>query len=429
MDKIKTKMGVPADSMIAAEGIYIDRNKANHQNENMVIVGTTGSGKTHNGVEPNIIQASGSYVISDPKGNLYGKYKKYLASKGYEVLKLDFTNPKKSTRYNFLNATVVEGDDEATNINIMKLCHSLVDTYMIQNGGTSRRGDPFWDNAAELLLCAIVGYIVQYSEPKYHNFTNVNALINALSIQENDSDAKAPLDYIFEQLEEHDPNSIALRNYKSFRVAAGRTLKSIQISANVIIKNLCNDEIDYFMSADELDVESIGKRKTALFICSSDTDRTYDCLVDLVFTQIITKLMRYADSRKNSKLEVPVKIIMDDFATNVRVADFPRLISCFRSRGISSMILLQAESQLEKYYGCDASTIIQNCDTYVYMGGNDIDTAYSVSLRANKTLNTILEMSPGKAWVFRRGCKPIFANLFDINKFKEEKGLTIEYSR
>lgn len=423
----KEKIKLDSNSMIIAKNLYYSLNDRNYLNNNTVIIGASGTGKTRNIVEPNIIQATGSYVISDPKGNLYDKYCTYLKEKGYAVYKIDFANPGRTPcKYNLFNKTIVKGDVEATFTNIIKLSHSIVSSYSAQY--TNRSLDPFWDRSSEMLLASLIGYLAIYSEEKYRNFSNVNTLINALSPNEGKAAEKSALDFIFDQVEEMDPESPVLRHYKSFRVAAGKTLKSIQISTNVIIQHFCNAEIDNLMSGDDILNESIGKKKTALFICASDSDRTYDLLVDAVFYQIMSSLMKYADALRFKRLFMPVRFILDDFGTNVKIDDFPRMISCFRSRNISSMILLQSEAQLKKYYGDDADTILSNCDTYAYIGGNDVDTAYSVSLRANKTLNTILEMPPHNAWVFRRGQKPVYTELFDIDYFKKEKEFDVEVS-
>ncbi len=382
------------------------------RNNNVVVVGGAGTGKTRGIVEPNILQATGSYVISDPKGNLYVKYKEYLESQGYVVKKLDFVHPEESIKYNMFQQTL-DSNIEKSYANIYKLADTIVS---LQHDGT-RTLDPFWDECATLLLTSLIGYLRDYHEPIYLNFTNVVGLVNSMNVDEYEADKETILDKMFQDIEEKDPGSYALQMFKSFRVAAGRTLRSIQITLNALISRYANYYIDQIMDGNELLISEIGSMKTALFICASDTERTYDGLVNIVFTQIMDGLVAFADGCQTHSLPVPVRFIMDDFATNVRITDFPRMISSIRSRGISTMIILQAESQLEQYYQKDARTILSNCDTYVYMGGFDIETARSVAERANRTLHTILEMPVGSEWVFRRGEPAVFKNIIDLDKY------------
>lgn len=423
-EKIIESIKVPEGTMIVGQNKYFDmEDMKTKTNNNVVVVGGSGAGKTTGIVEPNILQAIGSYVISDPKGNLYGRYKEYLKLKGYDVKKIDFKNPRESIKYNMFQQAFDRNDMTKSEANITKLTHMIVKTCMEGTHGT----DIFWEKAAELLLKSIISYLIMVAPSQYQNFQNVQRLINALEISENDPECKSELDYLFEEFEEKNPGSFVIRNYKSFRAAAGRTLKSIQIESQSLINSYCNDEIDSIMYGDELFIPDIGRKKTALFICVSDTDRTYDGLVNIIFSQIMNGLVEYADSRGDSRLPIPVRFIMDDFATNVCIDDFPRMISSIRSRGISATILIQAESQLKHYYGGEGQTILGNCDTYVYLGGNDVETAHNVAIRANKTLYSILQMPVGYGWLFRRGEKPAYIKAFNVFEYREKLFKDFEY--
>ena len=414
------------NKMIVGEGLAYDLDcYKTRRNNNMVIIGGAGTGKTRGIVEPNLLQAAGSYVVSDPKGNLYRKYKMYLQKKGYKVMKLDFAHPEESIKYNMFKGTIDPLSLKRSNANVTKLADTIVS---LQHEGT-RTLDPFWDECATLLLTSVIALIRDYYDDRYLNFSNVEVIINGMDIDENNADEETPIDVMFQNVEKIDPDSFALQKFKSFRVAAGRTLRSIQITLNALINAYADEYIDDIMSGHDLDIPSIGKEKTALFICPSDTERTYDGLVNVVFTQIMNGLVNYADSCEDSRLPVPVRFIMDDFATNVRISEFPRMISSVRSRGISTTILIQAESQLEQYYKSDARTILGNCDTYVYMGGGDIETAKSVAERANKTMHTIYEMPIGYEWVFRRGDKPVYTKIIDLDELMKSEKIVLKYGK
>ena len=362
-------------------------------NNNVLVVGASGTGKTRSIVSPNILMASGSYVISDPKGILYDKYKKYLQAQGYEVKKLDFTNPRKSCGYNFFNYIKNTQD-------IVKVSHMMVNS----EEGVRSTADPFWDRAAQLLLQAAIAYLQEACSRRDRNLKNVLRLVSLCQIDENDSSSQTVLDAMFEELEKTNPNSYAAKTYKKFRIAAGRTLRSILITLNSTLGLMDTPEIEKMTEEDTIDIESIGKTKTAIFVVVSDTDRSLDRLVNIFFSQTMNVLCEYADKRCiNNELPVPVRFILDDFATNCKIDDFPRMISSIRSRGISVMLMIQAESQLKKGYGDDDKTIISNCDTYIYLGGNDVETAKAVAERLDIPAKKVLNMPVGTNWIFRRG--------------------------
>ncbi len=380
-------------------------------NNNVLVVGASGSGKTRSIVEPNLLQATGSYIVSDPKGNLYRKYKSYLESKDYRVLKLDFTDPLNSAHYNFFNYI-------RNTVDIVKVAHTL-----IYQGGTSHV-DPFWDQSAQLLVQSIMAYLIEFSREDARTLSNILHLLSLCDVKEEDSSMDSPLDLLMKEGERVNPSSYAVKTYKKFRVGAGKTCKSILITANTKLGLFDIPELNSMMKTDDVMIPTIGDRKTALFVVVSDTDRSMDNLANIFFTQAMNELCRHADKECHDEhLPIPVRFILDDFATNVRITDFPRTISSIRSRWISTMLMIQAESQLDAAYQDEGNTIIGNCDTYVYLGGNDLETAKSVAERCNMPYRKILNMPVGTNWIFRRGQEPVNSVNMDLGKFKMLKVL------
>ncbi len=406
------------DLIIAQDHYYEMDGYKTKVNNNVLVVGTSGSGKTRHIVGPNIEQAVGSYIVSDPKGNLYRKYKEYLEKKGYKVKKLDFVNPRNSVKYNPLEYVRNEQD-------ILKLSNILATI-----GGKCQR-DPFWDQSSELLFTACIAFLKEFENKADKNLSALQKLIAAGNVNEDDSSIGSVLDKIMEEHLKKNPESYAVKQYGKLRVATGRTLKSVLISAFAKIGTLDTDEIAQMIKEDEIDIPSIGRKKTAVFVVVSDTDRSMDLLANIFFTQAMQELCRYADEEcqaTDNRLPVDVRFILDDFATNVLIGEFPRMISSIRSRGISAMLMIQSEGQLTNYYREDSKTIIGNCDTYVYMGGNDIDSAQAVARRCDVPLRKILNMEVGYCWIFRRGKEPAYAQLFDLEQIRSN-GRKIEKER
>lgn len=407
---------ISENMLILAEEQYysLDCHKT-QLNNNVLVVGTSGAGKTRSVVVPNLLMASGSYIVSDPKGNLYKRYKGYLESQGYVVKKLDFTNPEDSVRYNFFEYIRTTQD-------IVKMSHML--TYQQEGTGTK---DPFWDEAAKLLLQAAIALFKERGRKIDQNLSNLLKLIGYCQVQEDAANSKNPCDILFDEHAQKNSDSYAVRQYNKFRVAASRTLKSILITVNARLGTYDTPELQKMTARDDINISSIGRKKTALFVVVSDTDRSLDGLVNIFFTQAMNELTRYADKEcENECLPVPVRFILDDFATNCCIEEFPRMISSIRSRGISAMLMIQAESQLSRYYGHDAKTIISNCDTYIYMGGNDTETAQEVAKRCDLPLKRILYMPVGSNWIFRRGQAPINGKNFMLEPFLEKLSLKCE---
>ncbi len=401
---------VPENTMILGDGIYYDLDTyKTMRNNNVVVIGSPGSCKTRGIIIPNILQASGSYVITDPKGNLYEKYHRYLRRKGYVVKAIDFMDAQKSIGYNCI--AKVETEDEIS---------SLAHTIIYSSRDMSRfYGDLFWNESGELLLTALLCFVRFYCETNEWTFSSIVKLLNAGNVGEDYSDMTTKLDQLFADVAKVAPSSMAVRKYNAFRVAASRTLKSIIITLQSTIGAFDTPSVQSVMERrDELNIADIGKRKTAVFITVSDTDRRLDGLVNIVFTQIMQSLVKAADHSPGQHLPIPVRFLMDDFATNVTLTDFPRMIASIRSRWISTMLILQAEAQLKERYGEDGRTILGSCDTYVYLGGEDIETAQNVSLRADKSLKEILEMPLGTGLIFRRGDKMVKSRTFPLEEFE-----------
>lgn len=386
-----------SNRLILGEGQYYSLNcYETGLNNNVLIVGASGAGKTRGYVIPNLLEASGSYIISDPKGNLYRNYGPYLKKKGYEICKLDFTDPEDSVHYNFFNYIRKTQD-------INKLAHMIANNDKM--GSTI---DPFWDRAAELLAGSLIAYVWETCDKREQTLATVLKLAELIIIDENDASVRSPMDILMDDLETVNKDSYAVKLYKRFRVAADKTLKSIVITLNARIGMYDTPEIRQMTAFDDIDITTIGQKKRAVFVVVSDNDRSLDGLANLFFTQAMNELCYFADKKcKNCMLPVPVRFIMDDFATNCKIDEFPRMIASIRSRGISTMLMIQSEGQLMEGYGHDYRTIIGNCDSYVYLGGNDVETAESVAKRCDLPLKKILNMPVGSNWIFRRGQGPI----------------------
>ncbi len=396
--------------ILAQDQYYSLNNFETRLNSNVLIVGTSGAGKTRSIVEPNILQAVGSYIISDPKGNLYARYKEYLENLSYRVIKLEFTDPRNSEHYNFFHYIRDTQD-------ILKVAHMLV--YPEK---TDKTIDPFWDSAAQLLLQSLIAYVMETMPPEAWTLESIMTLICMCEIEENDASCETPLDILMEGRKREDKDAYSVKTYRKFRIAAGRTLRSIMITLFARLGLFDVPEINELLKTDSIDIPSIGKEKTALFVVVSDTDRSLDVLVNVFFTQAMNELCRFADKEcKDNRLPVSTRFIMDDFGTNCVISGLDRAIASIRSREISMMLMIQAESQLFQAYGDNGRTIRGCCDSFVYLGGSDIETARSVAERADLPVKRIMNMPIGECWVFRRGQQPINAKIFDLESFKRYK--------
>ncbi len=378
-------------------------------NNNVLVVGGSGAGKTRTIVTPNIKQAVGSYIISDPKGNLRKKYGDYLRKKGYKIWTADFTHPEKSMKYNPLSHLNTTQD-------ILKLTNLIVYDKESRNS----RADPYWDRTASTYLAAVIGYMLEtHYEPM--DFKSILRLVR-MGVRIDDDDCESSqLAKLFSEWEKTHPDSWACEQFKYANAAPYKTFACTSTS---LFSKFCffdTQELREMMSGDEFDFARLGCEKIALFVIVSDSDRTMDALANLFFAHAMQELCEFADNVcEEQRLPIPVRFFLDDFATNCRIDEFPRIISSIRSRAISVLLLLQSEAQLIEGYGADAQTIIANCDTYLYLGGNDVNTAESIGRRCNKPLAKILNMPVGGCWVFRRGSEPLYTSLTDPEKYIEE---------
>lgn len=426
MKSEKSYKKVPKNVMILGENQYYSRNCYETQlNNNVVVVGTSGAGKTRSIVKPNLLQATGSYVVSDPKGNLAKEMGPYLESKGYRVLCLDFIHPEKSMGYNPLAYCRTTKD-------IQKLAYILV-YEMNQSNGNSRKGgsyDPFWDESSVMLLSAIIGYLKEkelYDKEKGTLLSVLELIKMGNRVASSSSPrGKSMLDEVMkkhkEKMERLNEHSWAFDRYCEYNTAPDKTHATINVCAIAKLSTIDTLETRKMLFNNDIDFSSVGQQPTALFVQVSDTDRSMDMLANLFYSQLMNELCMYADDKcENSCLPVPVQFILDDFATNVRIDNFQNIISNIRSRGISAMIMVQSESQLVAIYGDNSKTIIDNCNTYVYMGGSDPEQAKKIAMRANKPVSMILKMPIFTSWIFRRGQEPVFCNNFDLEWFQTVK--------
>ncbi len=379
------------NQMVLGEGNYFSLDCYETQlNNNVLVVGASGCGKTRSVVTPNLLQATGSYIISDPKGVLYRQYGKMLERRGYKVRKLDFTNPADSCRYNFFRYIRTEQD-------ILKTAYMLV----YGEDRSTVRSDPYWEQSSVVAASAVISYLMEQGQDQ-QNLGKFLELIIRMHRAEALEEKVSPIERRFMAA-----GSFTRRQYAKFRVAPARTRNCTLATILSKVGMYDSEALKQMMNRDETHIGSVGNEKTALFVVVSDTDRSMDRLANLFFTQAMNELCRIADAREGHfRLPVDVRFILDDFATNVVLLDFPRMISSIRSRGISVMLMIQAESQLMNTYGKDGSTIIANCDSYLYMGGNDLETAEQVARRCGLPLERILYMPVGTSWLFRRGQNP-----------------------
>ena len=409
------KTNIPENAMILAQDRYYSLDCIETQlNNNVLVVGPSGAGKTRSIVSPNILQAIGSYLIVDPKGNLYGKYAQYLRKHGYEVRKLNFADPEdpQTCSYNFFRYIHSEQD-------VLKIAHMLIKSGYV-NGMTNHQ-DPFWDDAAELLLIALIGHLSFHMPPAKRTLPNLLQMLSFCDPSAFYCGDKTNLDRVFDSAESEYGHDFSVSAYRLFRQAADRTLQSILITVSSKLAAFNTKELQKLFSRNTVPVAEMGNRKTALFVVVSDTDRCMDPMANLFFTQAMNELVRIADGTKTQMLPIPVRFLLDDFATNVSISEFPRMIASIRSRNISVMLMIQAESQLTKAFGDDGRTVVGNCDTYVFLGTNDPATAKSVAERANVPLGEMLYMPVGTNWIFRRGQRPVYSENFKLEPFADEK--------
>lgn len=388
--------------LLIAEGCRYSRDDFKTKlNNNVIVVGGSGTGKTRTIVTPNMLQGTESMIICAPKGGFAKKYSKELREMGYKTVNLDFTHPEKSLRYNPLV-------DIKSTQDILRIANVIVN----DKASAGTYADPFWDASSTLFTSALIAYMneINYKPKNFASLLKLSREGNRPYYEDRDS----PLSKRFEALKKRHPDSWACQQFDDVNQSPTRTYDTIRATTSSKFAKLDTEELRIMMSGNDIDFTSIAKEKTAVFVTVSDTDRSMDVLVNIFFTQAMQALCEFADNEtEDGRLPIPVTFILDDFATICRIDEFPRIISTIRSRGISAMLLLQSEAQLEQSYGFDSKTVIANCDTYVYLGGNDVETANAVSKRCNKPMNQVLNMPVGSCWVFRRGEPPVFTKLLD----------------
>lgn len=383
-------------------------------NGNAIYLGPSGGGKTRSGMIPNILAAFWSYVISDPKGTLYKSYGRYLRQCGYNVIHLDLIHPERSDGYNPL-AFVKTSDD------VLTFAHQLV------HGGNSPKSssssyDPFWDNSAELMTIALTAFLLETNgntTPKIEDMIKLTRLINAQQIEdENTCDLDKKMEAHNQQYRRiHGRESWAYSQWQKFRMAPPKTMNTILVCMTVLFNMFDTDGMRNLLGRNDIDLTRIGKEKTAVFVETSDTDRSKDVISNLFYSQAMTVLCDTANSFPDNRLPVPVRFFLDDFGSSARLVGFENMISNIRSRGISAVIAIQSFAQLYAGYGIHAQTIIDNCDTLLYMGGRDKSTVELISKLSNKPFNKIMDMPIGMFYKIQRGRPAEYGRIVDLSEY------------
>ena len=415
----------------------------NARNKNVLVVGGSGSGKTRFWLKPNLLQCHSSYVVTDPKGSIVVECGNALLKNGYKLKILNTINFKKSMHYNPFAYVHSEKD-------ILK----LVTTLMTNTKGEGSGGDPFWEKSERLLLTALIAYLHYEAPVEEQNFATLLEMLNTMQVLEDDEEYQNPVDLLFEELAKKKPNSFAGRQYKLYKLAAGKTAKSILISCGARLAPFDIKELRELMETDEMELDTIGDRKTALFVIISDTDDTFNFVVSILYTQLFNLLCDKADDEYGGRLPVHVRCLLDEFANIGQIPKFEKLIATIRSREISASIILQSQSQLKAIYKDNADTIVGNCDTTLFLGGKEKTTLKEISEILGKetidsfntsetrgrelshglnyqklgkqlmTEDEIAVMDGGKCILQLRGVRPFFSDKFDITKHPKYKYLS-----
>ena len=340
----------------------------NARNKNVLVVGGSGSGKTRFWLKPNLLQCHSSYVVTDPKGSIVVECGNALLKNGYKVRILNTINFKKSMHYNPFAYVHSEKD-------ILK----LVTTLMTNTKGEGSGGDPFWEKSERLLLTALIAYLHYEAPAEEQNFATLLEMLNTMQVLEDDEEYQNPVDLLFEELAKKKPNSFAGRQYKLYKLAAGKTAKSILISCGARLAPFDIQELRDLTMYDELELDKLGDRKTALFLIMSDTDSTFNFLISMVYTQLFNLLCDKADDVYGGKLPVHVRCLIDECANIGQIPNLEKLVATIRSREISACLVLQARSQLKAIYKDNADTIVGNMDSQIFLGGSEPTTLKDLS--------------------------------------------------
>ena len=408
------------------------------RNKNVLVIGGSGSGKTRFYVKPNLMQMHSSYCVTDPKGTIVLECGKMLEDNGYEIRILNTINFKKSMKYNPFSYIHSEKD-------ILKLVQTIIANT---KGEGEKAGEDFWVKAEKLYYAALIAYIYYEAPKEEKNFATLLDMIDASEVREDDENYKNPIDRLFEALEKKEPRHFAVKQYKKYKLAAGKTAKSILISCGARLAPFDIQELRDLMSEDELELDCLGDRKTALFVIISDTDDTFNFVVSIMYSQLFNLLCDKADDVYGGRLPVHVRFLLDEFANIGLIPKFEKLIATIRSREISASIILQAQSQLKAIYKDNADTIIGNCDSTLFLGGKEKTTLKELSETLGKetidlynisetksnqnsfamnyqktgkdlmSQDEITVMDGGKCIFQLRGVRPFFSDKYDITKHK-----------
>ena len=411
------------------------------RNKNVLVIGGSGSGKTRFYVKPNLMQMHSSYCVTDPKGTIVLECGKMLEDNGYEIKILNTINFKKSMKYNPFAYIRSEKD-------ILKLVQTIIANT---KGEGEKAGEDFWVKAEKLYYTALIGYIFYEAPREEKNFATLLDMIDASEVREDDETYMNPIDRLFEALEKREPTHFAVKQYKKYKLAAGKTAKSILISCGARLAPFDIQELRGLMSEDELELDTLGDRKTALFVIISDTDDTFNFVVSIMYSQLFNLLCDKADDEYGGRLPVHVRCLLDEFANIGLIPKFEKLIATIRSREISASIILQAQSQLKAIYKDNADTIVGNCDSTLFLGGKEKTTLKELSetlgketidlyntsetrsnqksfgLNYQKTGKELMSQDEitvmdGSKCIFQlRGVRPFLSDKFDITKHKNYK--------
>ena len=415
------------------------KNPANARNKNVLIIGGSGSGKTRFWLKPNLLQMHSSYVVTDPKGTVLVECGRMLSKNDYRIKVLNTINFAKSMHYNPFAYIRSEKD-------ILK----LVNTIIVNTKGEGQQAsEDFWVKAEKLYYTALIAYIWYEAPEEEQNFSMLIDLVDASEAREDDENFKNAVDLLFEELEQKNPNHFAVRQYKKYKLAAGKTAKSILISCGARLAPFDIKELRDLTAYDELELDTLGEKKTALFVIISDTDATFNFIVSIMYSQLFNLLCDKADDVYNGRLPIHVRCLLDEFANIGQIPQFEKLIATIRSREISASIILQSKSQLKALYRDNASTIEGNCDTTLFLGGKEKDTlkdlaeilgketidlyntsdtrgtSQSYGLNYQKTGKELMSqdeiavMDGSKCIMQLRGVRPFFSDKFDITKHKQ----------
>ena len=411
------------------------------RNKNILVIGGSGSGKTRFFCKPSLLQCHSSYVVTDPKGTILNEVGRLLERKKYRIKSLNLINFKKSMRYNPLAYIRSEKD-------ILKLVNALI---MNTKGEGDKSGEDFWVKAERLYYSALIGYIWYEATEDEKNFITLLDLINASEAREDDDEYQSPVDLLFADLEEKAPDHFAVKQYKKFKMAAGKTLKSILISCGARLAPFDIKELRELMAYDELELDTLGDSKAALFVIISDTDSTFNFVAALMYSQLFNLLCDKADDFYGGRLPIHVRLILDEFANIGQIPAFDKLIATIRSREISASIILQSQSQLKAIYKDSADTIVGNCDSTLFLGGKEKTTLKEISELLGKetidsynrsenrgtqishglsyqklgkelmTQDELAVMDGGKCIFMLRGVRPFFSDKYDLTRHPNYK--------